>query len=554
MTGKRISRMAGMPWTAALMRVLFSLVLGVFIVGGMTPTVAAFSGNDSAPAQMGTPAASAPAVQPATYLYGVEPNGTTRVQRSDDGGQTWRQVTAIPQAVSQLQAATGTEPRVYARTTDSVWVSDDAGVTWTHAGALTSRPLSMAVASDTPGLVFVGTESVGLLRSNDGAASWQPVESAVLSGGYAVALAVTALAIDPQDEQIIYASANTWLGTSAARLSPLGVAVSVDGGRQWIQMSRAQLRDIPVLRLVPVAGHPLAVVMVTSTAGDVATLTLSAELLDLLKAGSPAVRASAARAIGLIGNSAALPALVQTLADPDALTGQRAAEAIGRIGDRSVSPALLSMLGTAPAAERTWAALALGLLRTEEAVPGLAALLRSDVPGTGSVAATALAAIGTPAAFAALMAPFADQQLTSARHAAMGALEVAGTPAVAPLAAALADKNPVVRANSAEMLGWLKAAGAVADLTPLLSDSNSAVRAQATWALGEIGTEPAHLALNPLPMAAGQGAALPAAFPGTLARVPPNYWTLVAMAALAVLAASMLVWKPKGPRYRLGHS
>ena len=48
---------------------------------------------------------------------------------------------------------------------------------------------------------------------------------------------MTALAIDPEDEQIVYAATNIWLGTSTAHLTPLGVAVSVDGGRQWLQLS-----------------------------------------------------------------------------------------------------------------------------------------------------------------------------------------------------------------------------------------------------------------------------------------------------------------------------
>ena len=139
---------------------------------------------------------------------------------------------------------------VYVRLADGIQVSDDAGVSWTQAGALPSRPLAMAVAErtsspGTPGLVFVGTESRGLLRSHDGGASWQPVDSTVLSGGNAAPVAVTALAVDPEDDQIVYAATNIWLGTNTAHLSPVGVAVSVDGGRQWLEMSRAQVGDTP---------------------------------------------------------------------------------------------------------------------------------------------------------------------------------------------------------------------------------------------------------------------------------------------------------------------
>jgi HEAT repeat protein len=338
-----------------------------------------------------------------------------------------------------------------------------------------------------------------LLRSNDGGVTWQPVDSAILAEGVVATVAVTAVAIDPEDEQIVYAATGIWLGTHTAHLSPVGVAVSVDGGREWLQMSRAKLSNTQVWRLEPVAGQPLSVVTVSSTGSYAVSLEMSPELMGLLHDGSPAVRASAARAIGLLGDPAALPGLMRALADPDALAAQRIAEAIGRIGDRSVSADLLSVLGSAPAAERARAAQALGLLKSAEAVPGLAALLSVSDPDTQRVAAEALATIGTPAAMAALMAPLADQQMTSARHAALGGLEMAGQSAVAPLAAALLDRNAVVRANAAEMLGWLRAADAVAYLARLLSDPHPAVQAQAAWALGEIGTGPARLALNPAP-------------------------------------------------------
>jgi hypothetical protein len=287
--------------------------------------------------------------------------------------------------------------RLYARQTGGILMSDDMGTSWQPTGALPSRPLAMAASYRTPGLVFVGTESLGLYRSNDGGASWQPVESAVLGQDQGAPVAVTALAIDPEDEQIVYAGLNIWLGTNTARLTPLGVVVSVDGGRQWLQLSRAQLGDPPLQRLEPVAGQPLTVVTVDRAGSHAVSLALSPELLGLLKDADPAVRASAARAIGLIGGSAALPGLLQALVDPDMLAGQRIAEAIGRIGDRSVSVALLDALGSPPAAGQTNAALALGLLKIPEAVPGLAALLGAGDAGAQGVAAEALAAINSMA-------------------------------------------------------------------------------------------------------------------------------------------------------------
>ncbi len=260
-----------------LMQVMFFLALCV-LIGGMTPTAAAWRGNDSTPSQ-----------------------------------------------------------RLYARQAAGIWFSDDAGLTWSQAGALPSRPLAMAVIERTsspgmPGSVFVGTESRGLLRSDDGGASWQPVDSAVLAGGNAAPLAVTALAVDPEDEQIIYAATNIWLGTNPAHLTPLGVAVSVDGGRQWLQLSRAALSDTPVWHLEPVAGQPLSVMTVNSIGSFTVSLKMGPELLGLLQDGNPAVRASAARAIGLIGD---------LISDPAALPSRPLALAVAERTSSSGTPGLV---------------------------------------------------------------------------------------------------------------------------------------------------------------------------------------------------------------------
>ncbi len=224
--------------------------------------------------------------------------------------------------------------RIYNILAGAIWVSDDAGISWIQAGALPSRPLALAAAvrtssPKTSGLVFVGTESVGLLRSDDGGASWQPVDSSVLAPGNGAPLAVTALAIDPEDEQIVYAATNVWLGTSTARLTPLGVAVSVDGGQQWIQMSSAQLGDTPVQRLEPVAGRPLAVLTVNSAGSNVLALKLGSELSALLRSENPAVRASAARAIELIGDPATQPTTYRYTAHPDGTTEMQISHDVG---------------------------------------------------------------------------------------------------------------------------------------------------------------------------------------------------------------------------------
>ena len=476
------------PWLRIPIAVAL-LMVGLAPVG--IPIMSDTSWKSVRPA-VESPASSQPSAKPFQYQADAEPNGNTFVQRSDDGGATWHAVAAIPQAVTQLEPVRGDERLVYARSSDSVWVSSDGGASWARAASLASRPLSMAVSSGAGGPVFVGTESLGLLRSNDGGASWQAEYSAALSKGTGLPLAVTALSINPDDEQVLYAATAIWLGTSTVHLTPLGIYISLDGGREWLPMQAADLRVPATKGLEPVRGRPMAVVAIRDTGRDLVELKSDPELRSFLGSAKASVRASAARAIGLIGDRNAVPMLMQGLEDADPVAGQRAAEAIGRIGDVSAVPGLIQMVGSGADDVRGRAALALGMLKAEQAVPALASLLRSAGPGNKRAAAEALAAIGTPGAIGALMEPLytealSDGDMTPARHAAMIGLESAGKAAVAPLAAGLEASDADVRAHAAEVLGWIGSAEATQALAKALSDPVPAVRSQAAWALGEVG-------------------------------------------------------------------
>ena len=344
--------------------------------------------------------------------------------------------------------------------------------------------MAFADSSGPSGLIFAGTDTQGLFRSLDGGTTWQAAGGPLSPLG-AGSLAVTAITVNPGDQNVVYAAATFTMATPAGRHSTQYLFISVDDGRQWFKMTPMPRSDQTITRLSPISGVSLAVLYMVPSGSLIANLEVNPALIGGLDDADAGTRAATARALGLYHDPSLLPVLMNHLHDPDPLAGDQVARAIGMIGDRSVSADLLNLLVTAPAVERTRAALALGMLKSEEAVPGLAALLSAGDPEAQRVAAEALAAIGTPSAIGALVAPLADPQMTSARHAAMGGLEMAGPSAVAPLVAALHDPSAVVRANAAEMLGWLKPASAVADLTRLLSDPDPAVQAQAAWALGE---------------------------------------------------------------------
>ena len=480
--------------TRAWLRIGLAVTL---LVIGLAPIgVPIVSDSSWRTAQPGPQAATVETAQPFMYQTLKESGGWTRVQRSDDGAATWQNMAAIPVPVSELVAVAGNEQVVYARAEKAIWVSEDAGATWSQAAPLPSRPVSLAVTGDMTGNLFVGTESMGLLRSNNRGESWLNLDSPAFSAGGAAPLGVTALAINPEDQQIVFAAPGFWLGTSHVRFNPLGLFASVDAGAHWFEVAPAALGAPPVEKIEPIPGKRLAAVVIDATGSRRIEMGLSEALLASLDDSNSGVRAAAARTIGFVGDRAAVPVLLDHLRrDTDILAGEQIGEAIGRLGDQSAVPALLEALGNEDEAIQSRSAYALGLLGSQEAVPLLARTLETAKPMAQRRAAEALAAVGTPEAIGALQAPLANPQTTSARNAAMIGLEEAGDRAVDSLTQALSDENAVLRMSAAEMLGWLQAGRATSALSRALADPDANVRVQAGWSLSEIGSSEARQAL-----------------------------------------------------------
>ena len=493
MLRKLLNQIISRPWLRLALAV-------VVIIAGLAPVgVPILSDNTWRQASV-QPEAPAAASAPFTYRWS-HAHGTTHVLRSEDGGRSWHKVATIPQPVAQIEAVRGHEQIAAARSATGIWVSQDGGHTWAQSANLPSRPLSMVAGSRSTGQLLVGTESAGLLSSRDLGITWQVVEDAALAGGGAAPLAITALTQNDEadaivDDAIVYAATAIWLGTSTTRLTPIGVFASFDGGRRWLEVERSPLGAAPITELHAAANHPLAV-SATDKAGAVRAIQMrvTPELLALLDSQDAGLRASAAKAMGLIGNPSAVPALLSHLSDSDVLAGDAVATAIGRLGDRSAMPALMDALGADDEATRARAAHALGALKVEQAVPQLGHMLLADGAMAARNAAGALAAIGTTDALTVLAAPLADDEMTAARHAAMIGLELAGPEAVPTLVAALSQDQATMRANAAEMLGWLKATPATAELVRALADPEATVRSEAAWALGEVATPEAKAAL-----------------------------------------------------------
>lgn len=71
----------------------------------------------------------------ADALYGIDPAGV--LNRSDDGGSTWKKVSTLPGGQPQALTAVGAE-HVLAATRDGVYESKDGGTTFRERLAVES--------------------------------------------------------------------------------------------------------------------------------------------------------------------------------------------------------------------------------------------------------------------------------------------------------------------------------------------------------------------------------------------------------------------------------
>lgn len=482
-------------------------------------------------------------------------SGTVAAAQGDTGG---------PQSASPAASA------AYGTTS---WSNGAAQLQRSRVDTVPGQLLALAMTgrSDPSGRIFLGTESQGLYTSQDGGRTWQAAGGRLSPVG-AGSLAVSALTVNPDDEQVVYAAATFSMATPQGLHSSQLVFISVDDGRHWFEMAPAPRLGQRITLLTPMVGQLLAVSFLSPIGTQVLRLQAGPELTAGLSDADPGMRAATARALGFSHDRSLLPVLLMHQQDPDALAGAQVAQAIIRLGDAAPVPMLWPALSTADEALQAEAATAMTLRHAEETIPRLSTMLQNDAPGASRLAAEALAAIGTPAAMAALTAPLADPQITPARQIAMGVLEATGQHAVPAVLAALNDSNAVVRTNAAEMLGWLspvadpvQQAAPVAVLNRLLTDPAPAVQAQAAWALGEMGTVPASLVLIPAPIPAPVLAPLPAPIgapmatlpvvqpplapiPDTLSDVWADFWIRAAIGTLLLLALLAIVLIGKGPR------
>jgi hypothetical protein len=147
-----------------------------------------------------------------SIVYAATTNG---VFRSSDGGQHWAVgAGTLGTPFGDVAVASGDPQKVFASSVYGLYKSSNRGVTW----SLAHNFGSFKVAVSANGSVVYSVSTGGPIRSSDGGITFGSAGS-----GFPAATSVTALVLDPQNAETIYAS----LQSSA------GVYKSTDGAAHW---------------------------------------------------------------------------------------------------------------------------------------------------------------------------------------------------------------------------------------------------------------------------------------------------------------------------------
>ncbi len=191
------------------------------------------------------------------YSWEVRADGTSQVFRrpAADPAGDWLPGGVVVQEIVEIVGSQPDPGMVIARTRQTLFRSDDAGQRWEQISGLPDWPTALALGREQEELMYLGTLTGGVYRSIDGGTTWQalPWDLEMLSGPF---LEVTALAIHPSDDEIVYAAAGHWPGSGEQTFTPSGVVVSRDGGETWQVFYRAKLGDARLTGLEPDPRRP----------------------------------------------------------------------------------------------------------------------------------------------------------------------------------------------------------------------------------------------------------------------------------------------------------
>ncbi|RIK40788.1 MAG: hypothetical protein DCC55_13920 [Chloroflexi bacterium] len=166
----------------------------------------------------------------------------------------------LDEPVVEVAADSSGQGMVFARTRNELYRAESYGMNWSVVENLGSAPTALTIAGGSPATVYVGTTDRGLVKSTDGSTWVMANEGLGLVPGSR--LQVDALAVDPQQPNVLYVATSYLYGTGEVHQSPVGVAMSTNGAENWVTLHTD--RQVAVASLLPLGGETGAVYAVTN--------------------------------------------------------------------------------------------------------------------------------------------------------------------------------------------------------------------------------------------------------------------------------------------------
>ena len=120
--------------------------------------------------------------------------------------------------------------------------SSNGGLAWAAANAGLPRSIVTALAIDpsNPAVLYAGTSTGGVFKTANGGLTWTPANAGIGTSN------ISHLVVDPRNANVVYAGIE---GCSAGCSSPAGVFKSTNGGTSWVSASAGLADDLQVVAL-----------------------------------------------------------------------------------------------------------------------------------------------------------------------------------------------------------------------------------------------------------------------------------------------------------------
>jgi hypothetical protein len=148
----------------------------------------------------------------------------------------------------------------FVRTNRALYRAENFGMSWYEVKNLGSTPTALVIADSSPATIYVGTMDRGVVQSHDGL-TWTTANEG-LNFVPGSRLHVDALAVDPQQPNVLYVATSYLYGTAEVHHSPVGVAMTTDNGQGWAALHSDT--NVAVAGLLPVSGLTGAVYAVSN--------------------------------------------------------------------------------------------------------------------------------------------------------------------------------------------------------------------------------------------------------------------------------------------------